>query len=86
MSSNEKKVWGLFRRSDSQKADLLEAAKRYHAAYRGSPAESYLHHRGLGEAAGRFKIGYVSDPIPGHDQYRGRLVIPYLRPREDSIT
>jgi hypothetical protein len=26
-----------------------------------------------------FKIGYVRDPIPGHEQYRGMLAIPYIR-------
>lgn len=25
-------------------------------------------------------MGYVDDPIPGHEQYRGMLAIPYLRP------
>ncbi|MGI5531547.1 toprim domain-containing protein [Streptomyces syringium] len=70
----------MSKRSDSQKAVLLEAAKRNHQSYRGSPAETYMNHRGLGEAADRFKIGYVSDPVPGHDRYRGRLAIPYLRP------
>ncbi|MBB5123201.1 toprim domain-containing protein [Streptomyces eurocidicus] len=68
------------RRSDSHKADLVKAAKIYQSSYRGSPAEEYLCHRGLGEAAERFKIGFVSDPLPGHDAYRGRLAIPYLRP------
>lgn len=70
----------MLKRSDSQKADLVKAAKAYHGSYRGSPAEAYMAHRGLGEAAERFRIGFVSDPLPGHDRYRGRLVIPYLRP------
>lgn len=70
----------MLRRSDSQKADLVKAAKAYHSSYRGSPAEAYMAHRGLGEAADRFKIGFVSDPLPEHDTYRGRLAIPYLRP------
>ena len=31
--------------------------------------------------AERFKIGYVTDPAPGHDdRYRGMLSIPYLTP------
>lgn len=27
----------------------------------------------------RFGLGYVDDPLPGHQQYRGMLSIPYLR-------
>lgn len=59
---------------------MVAAAKRYHSHYEESPAELYIVHRGLGSVADRFKIGYVSAPIIGHDQYRGRLAIPYLRP------
>nr|WP_229350057.1 toprim domain-containing protein [Streptomyces sp. UNOB3_S3] len=56
------------------------AAKRYHSGYEQSPAELYIVNRGLGTAADKFKLGFVSEPITGHDQYRGRLAIPYLRP------
>lgn len=27
----------------------------------------------------KFRLGYVGDPLPGHEQYRGCLAIPYLR-------
>lgn len=27
----------------------------------------------------RFRLGYVGDPLPGHEQFRGYLAIPYLR-------
>jgi hypothetical protein len=27
----------------------------------------------------RFQLGFVADPLPGHEQYRGFLAIPYLR-------
>lgn len=30
-----------------------------------------------------FRIGYVDDPLPGHNQYQGMLSIPYLR-RSDN--
>ncbi|WP_406305799.1 topoisomerase [Streptomyces sp. NBC_00885] len=36
--------------------------------------------RGLGEAAGRFGLGYVRSAQPGHERYAGSLCIPYLRP------
>ncbi|WP_436776080.1 toprim domain-containing protein [Yinghuangia sp. YIM S09857] len=35
--------------------------------------------RGLSEDSARsFKLGYVADPLPGHEKYRGRIAIPYL--------
>ncbi|GAA0406371.1 topoisomerase [Streptomyces luteireticuli] len=66
--------------SELLKADLVEAAKRYSSRYEESPAELYVVQRGLGHMANRFRLGYVSSPIAGHEQYRGRLAIPYLRP------
>lgn len=51
---------------------------RYHGALAGSPAEPYLAGRGLDEIA-PFHLGYVADPLPGHEQYRGMLAIPYIR-------
>ncbi|MFT2017700.1 toprim domain-containing protein [Streptomyces sp. 796.1] len=65
---------------ESQKADLVAAGKRYSSQYPESPAAQYMEHRGLGEQAEQFRVGYVSDPITGHEWYRGRLAIPYLRP------
>ncbi|MFI1796375.1 toprim domain-containing protein [Streptomyces sp. NPDC020379] len=70
----------MWRLSESQKSDLVTAAKSYSRSYPGSPSEGYMVHRGLGEVADRFKIGFASDPVTGHEQYRGRLAIPYLRP------
>lgn len=58
----------------------VEAAKAYHEMYPGSPAESYVVARGLGEIAGRFGLGYVHSALPGHDKYSGYLAIPYMRP------
>lgn len=31
------------------------------------------------EKTAKFRLGYVEDPLPGHDMYRGMLAIPYLR-------
>jgi len=39
----------------------------------------YLQSRGFSsQDARRFGLGYCGDPLPGHDQYKGRLVIPYV--------
>lgn len=62
-----------------QKKSLAEATSRYHGALNGSPAAERLAARGLTESAGPFRLGYVLDPLPGHEQYRGMLAIPYLR-------
>lgn len=67
-----------------QKSFLREATSRYRLALPGSPAEEYLAKRALlnptvEEETRRFCLGYVADPLPGHDQYAGMLAIPYLR-------
>ncbi|AGK87531.1 DNA primase [Mycobacterium phage HINdeR] len=72
------------RLSESQKDFLREATSRYHASLPGSPAEEYLGTRGLTSEAARpkvdrFRLGYVADPLPGHEMFRGMLAIPYLR-------
>jgi DNA primase len=57
------------------------ASDAYHAALEGSPAEEYLNSRGLLEQAERFRLGYVAEPAPGHeDRFKGMLSIPYLTP------
>jgi DNA primase len=72
------------RLSSSQRAYLREATSSYHASLPGSPADSYLKHRGLGFPStktqiDRFRLGFVEEPLPGHEQFRGFLAIPYLR-------
>lgn len=69
------------RQSESQRESLQEAVSRYHAALPGSPAEEFLNQRGLGafEGLDKFRFGYVDDPLPEHEKYRGKLAIPYLR-------
>lgn len=32
------------------------------------------------DIARRWQLGYVADPVPGHERYQGRLAIPYLSP------
>ncbi|QFG10426.1 DNA primase [Mycobacterium phage Anthony] len=72
------------RLSASQKSFLRAATERYRKALPGSPAEEYLETRGLGwpsirDEMDKFMLGYVGDPLPGHEQYQGCLAIPYLR-------
>ena len=72
------------RLSESQKKSLRDATLAYQRAFPGSPAEEYLASRGLGfpsikEEMDKFMLGYVAEPLPGHEQYQGMLAIPYLR-------
>ena len=61
----------------SQKKSLQEAVERYNQSL--SQAEQYLLERGLTLKEGnQFLLGVVSDPLPGHEPYKDRLVIPYL--------
>lgn len=62
---------------------MAEATDRYYADLktdRGATAVEYLSKkRGLsGASAQFFKLGVVANPLPGHEQYAGRLAIPYL--------
>lgn len=64
--------------SDSQVRFLTEAAETYSQALVGSPVEEYLAARGIdGSSAATSRLGYVSSPLPGHEQYKGMLCIPY---------
>lgn len=71
----------LPRLSGQRREFLAQATERYAAALVGSPAEAYLDGRGISvQVADRFQIGYVLDPVEGHERFRGRLAIPYLTP------
>jgi DNA primase len=68
---------GLLTRS--QRGSLDSMASHYHQQV-GLVAE-YLQGRGFGQdAADTYLLGAVGVPLPGHEQYEGRLVIPYLTP------
>src|SRR5690606_25316184 len=69
----------MARLSKEQQASLMEAAKRYHSSLEGSLAEEYLAGRGLLEHAKQYGLGFVKDPVQGHDAFQGMLSIPYLR-------
>lgn len=65
--------------SASQRTFLRAAADHYRLSMNGSPAAELLEARGLAEGTEAFGLGYVADPLPGHEQYRGMLSVPYLR-------
>lgn len=70
------------RLSESQRKFLREATSRYHQSLPGSPADDYLTGRKLyhtNDSVPKFRLGYVADPLPGHEMFRGFLAIPYLR-------
>lgn len=72
--------------SDSQRAFLREATDRYHKALPGSPGEDYLGSRGLTlNRVENFLLGYVADPLPGHEMFKGFLAIPYVRWSQDQV-
>ncbi|WP_243710724.1 hypothetical protein [Actinomadura sp. KC216] len=59
---------------------MEKASLRYHEQLTPAAVE-YLTgpDRGLTEETiERFRLGVVDDPLPGHEGYRGRIVIPYL--------
>ena len=67
------------RLSNSQRQYLLQATQEY--AKHIHQAQDYLAGRGITVAeASRFHLGVVVDPLPGHEQYAGRLAIPYITP------
>jgi DNA primase len=71
-------VTGLVLSSESRRS-LGEALAGYQASLDGSPAAEYLEARGLNpETMASFGLGYVDEPATGHEQYRGRLAIPYF--------
>lgn len=66
--------------SEQQRAFLWEATQRYRVSLPGSAADAYLQSRGLSpEDVAKFGLGYVGEPLPGHEMYRGSLAIPYMR-------
>ena len=56
---------------------LEEATTQYQG--KRETVVTYLAARGLPEStADAFRLGYVQSPVTGHEQYQGRLAIPYL--------
>jgi DNA primase len=68
---------GLVLQSELKKS-LETALTDYQNALSESPAAAYLAGRALKpETWASFGLGFVADPHPGHEMYRGRLAIPY---------
>lgn len=63
-----------------KRRELLVKATRIYASNLDL-VTSYLENRGITEqTAAKWELGYVHDPVPGHEDYAGRLAIPYLTP------
>jgi DNA primase len=69
-----------FRLPSKKRRELLDrAAAEYNESL--PVAQSYLTARGIPiEAANRYQIGYVLDPLPGHERFKNWLSIPYDTP------
>ena len=64
--------------SSDMRQSLELALKDYQNALPGSRADRYLSSRKItSEVQGSLGLGYVVDPAPGHEAYRGRIAIPY---------
>lgn len=65
------------RLSFSQKQSLEEATRRYQGSIH--LAEEYLEGRGISlQVANTFRLGVVEHPQSSHEQFVGRLAIPYI--------
>lgn len=75
--------------SKERREFLEEARKNYQESLTSeSVAGQYLTTtRGLSWAnVNYFRLGVVNDPLPGHEEMRGMLSIPYLAPNGDTLT
>lgn len=58
---------------------MEETSLHYAKTLPDSPGEIYLTNRGITSAAAdSFRLGFVANPLPGHENYAGMLSIPYL--------
>lgn len=64
----------------SQNRQEMSAAAAAYAAQLTDEARQYLASRGLADVADSAQLGEICDPLPGHQQYVGRLCIPYITP------
>lgn len=73
------KGWGFVTLSVDARRSLEEATATYQ--FQIDAAGTYLAARGISRgSANTFRLGYVAEPMIGHEQYAGRLAIPYLTP------
>lgn len=68
--------------SVEQKLFFEAAASQYQRDLATDQAvQEYLKSRGIGrEVAGTFRLGVLRNPLLGHEQFAGRLAIPYITP------
>lgn len=68
--------------SDEQKQFFEQAASTYQRDLAAdTSAQAYLMGRGIGQqAAATFRLGVLRNPVLGHEQFQGRLAIPYITP------
>jgi DNA primase len=67
-----------FKLPSPKRAELLELATTQYAEC-VDVARTYLQGRGLtDEVIDRWQLGYVLDPLTGHEKAKGRVSIPYL--------
>lgn len=67
-----------FKNLSSKRLESLAKSTEQYAIHVGK-ALSYLEKRGIDEdAALDWQLGYVNEPMPGHEQFQGMLAIPYL--------
>lgn len=67
--------------SAAQRTFFEQAVSTYQADLAGdTAAQAYLAKRGLSPALDTFRLGVVRRPLVGHEEYQGRLAIPYLTP------
>jgi DNA primase len=65
--------------SHGQRKSLEQAVTQYNGTVQ--PALAYLAQRGIDhETANTYRLGVVVQPMVGHEDYVGKLVIPYLTP------
>jgi DNA primase len=66
--------------SDAQKIFFEQAASQYQQDLAvDTAAQVYLKSRGIDHAvADTFRLGVLRNPLLGHEQFRGRLAIPYI--------
>lgn len=74
--------------TDSEMKLLEEATRSYQAdLLLADGVMEYLNARGISEReAGIRRVGVASDPVPGHERFRGFLAIPYLDRRGRPLT
>lgn len=74
---------GLLRKLSKQQREFLEeATSTYEQAFDGVADEYLRRTRGdmVADYRSYYRLGYVAEPLDGHEKFQGRLAIPYLTP------